>query len=139
MSVGKKSFDQLLLKCVMTQIIERNKVTLLQSQLDAVNLAHKAMSRELDSAQEMTKLEMEKVAKLQSEKRQMMTIREELSLEQEAKRDLEIERDMIKEQLQRVIRADQAGSNIWKERETQFQRQLKLMEETLGQSQNFCL
>ena len=64
-----------------------------------LNLAHKATSRELDSAQEMTKLEMEKVAKLQSEKRQMLTIREELSLEQEAKRDLETERDMIKDRV----------------------------------------
>ena len=35
---------------------------------------------------------------------------------------------LMREQLNRVIRAENTGSNIWKEREAQFQRQIEMME-----------
>lgn len=111
---------------------ERSRVQLLQQQLDAACLANKTTLNELDSAQHMVSSEMEKVAKLQGDRRSMLALREEIQLEQESRKDMETERNMIKEQLDRVIRADAAGNNIWKEREAQFQRQVDMMEQSIG-------
>ena len=77
---------------------------------------------------------MEKVAKLQSDKRMMLALKEEVQLEHEARKDLETERDLMREQLNRVIRGENTGSNIWKEREAQFQRQIKMMEARDGKA-----
>jgi len=68
----------------------------------------------------------------QGDRRSLLALKEEIQLEKESRKDMETERDMIKEQLDRVIRADQAGNNIWKERENQFQRQIDMMEQSIG-------
>ena len=66
----------------------------------------------------------EKVAQLQSERRQMMNLKEEIQLEKESKRDLANENTLIKEQLDRMLKADQTGSQIWRDRENQYQKQI---------------
>ena len=74
----------------------------------------------------------EKVAQLQSERRQMMNLKEEIQLEKESKRDLANENTLIKEQLDRMLKADQTGSQIWRDRENQYQKQITQLEEAVG-------
>ena len=74
----------------------------------------------------------EKVAQLQSERRQMMNLKEEIQLEKESKRDLANENTLIKEQLDRMLKADQTGSQIWRDRENQYQKQISQLEEAVG-------
>ena len=38
----------------------------------------------------------------------------------------------ISEQLERAVKADQSGSQIWKERESQFQKQIRQLEDSIG-------
>ena len=112
----------------------RSRSKFLQQQCEAMGIAHKTTLNELDSAQHLVTCEMEKVAKLQSDKRTMLALKEEVQLEHEARKDLETERDLMREQLNRVIRAENTGSNIWKEREAQFQRQIEMMEARDGKA-----
>ena len=99
---------------------ENSKVAMLEQKLETENLAHQSALDELDHAQKAISAEMQKVAQLQAEKRQMMTLREEIQLEKESKRDLANENTLIKEQLDRMLKADQTGSQIWRDRESQL-------------------
>ena len=75
---------------------------------------------------------MQKIAQLQSERRQMTNLKEEIQLEKESKRDLANENTLIKEQLDRMLKADQTGSQIWRDRENQYQKQISQLEEAVG-------
>ena len=39
---------------------------------------------------------------------------------------------IISDQLERAVKADQSGSQIWKERESQFQKQIRQLEDSIG-------
>ena len=39
---------------------------------------------------------------------------------------------IFSEQLERAVKADQSGSQIWKERESQFQKQIRQLEDSIG-------
>ena len=62
----------------------------------------------------------------------MMNLKEEIQLEKESKRDLANENTLIKEQLDRMLKADQTGSQIWRDRENQYQKQITQLEEAVG-------
>ena len=95
-------------------------------------MAHKTALDELDSAQKAISVELQKVSQLQTEKRQFLTLREEFEVEKDARQDLTNENNLIREQLERVVKADHTGSQIWKERETQYRKQIKALEDTIG-------
>lgn len=111
---------------------EKSKSNLLDQKLRASNIAHQTALDELDSAQRDYSGELQKVSKLQAERRAFLTLKEEIEIEKEAKRDLANENTLIKEQLERAVRADQSGSQIWKDRESQFQNQIRQLEDSIG-------
>jgi len=111
---------------------ENSKCGMLETKLETEHLAHQSALDELDHAQKNVSLEMQKVTQLQVERRQMMTLKEEIQLEKETRRDLANENTLIKEQLDRILKADQTGSQIWRDREGQYQKQIAQLEQAVG-------
>ena len=75
---------------------EKSKSNLLEQKLQASNIAHQTALNELDSAQRDYSTELQKVSKLQAERRSFLTLKEEIEIEKEAKRDLANENALIK-------------------------------------------
>jgi len=75
---------------------EQSKSSLLEQKLSASSLAHRTALDELDSAQKTISIELQKVSKLQTEKRQLMTLKEEFEIEKDARRDLNNENNLIR-------------------------------------------
>ena len=88
------------------------ELCLLEQKLGASNLAHRTALDELDLAQKQISSELQKIAKLQAERRSFLTLREEIEVEKDARRDLANENNFMKEQLERVVKADQTGSQV---------------------------
>ena len=68
----------------------------LEQKLQASNIAHQTALNELDSAQRDYSSELQKVSKLQAERRSFLTLKEEIEIEKDAKRDLANENALIK-------------------------------------------
>lgn len=109
-----------------------SKVTLLERQLDAAVDAQKATLSELDIVRRDFSNEIERNKKLQSDKRALSLLREEMQAEKESRQDLESERSLLRDQLAAIRKADSVGSNIVKERENHYKSQIKLLEESIG-------
>ena len=109
-----------------------SKVTLLEQQLSAAIEAQKATLEELDAVRRDFSGEIERNKKLQSDRRALVLLKEELQTEKDTRQDLESERTLLRDQLAAIRKADSVGSNIVKERENHYKSQIKLLEDSIG-------